>query len=32
MKNTLTNETCAAMTSNYHEAFWKAMRGDNLAF
>lgn len=32
MKNTLTNETCAAMTSSYHEAFWKAMRGDNLAF
>lgn len=32
MKNTLINETCAAMTSNYYEAFWKAMRGNNLAF
>ena len=32
MKNTLINETCAAMTSSYHEAFWKAMRGNNLAF
>ena len=32
MKNTLINETCAAMTSSYNEAFWKAMRGNNLSF
>ena len=32
MKNTLINETCSAMTPSYNEAFWKAMRGNNLSF
>ena len=26
------NKTYAAMTSDYHDAFWKAMRGSNLAY
>lgn len=32
MKSTLINETCAAITSSYNDAFWKAMRGNNLFF
>ena len=32
MNNELMNKTCAAMTSNYHEAFWKAMHGSELAY
>ena len=30
MKNTLINETCAAMTSSYHEAFWKAFHNGTV--
>ena len=32
MNNELMNKTYAAMTSAYHDAFWKAMRGSNLAY
>ena len=32
MNNELMNKTYAAMTSDYHDAFWKAMRGSNLAY
>ena len=32
MNNDLMNKTYAAMTSDYHDAFWKAMRGSNLAY
>ena len=32
MNNELINKTYAAMTSDYHDAFWKAMRGSNLAY
>ena len=32
MNNELMNKTYAAMTSGYHDAFWKTMRGSNLAY
>lgn len=32
MNNELMNKTFAAMISDYHDAFWKAMRGSNLVY
>lgn len=32
MNNEMMNKTYAAMTSDYNDAFWKAMRGSNLAY
>ena len=32
MRNEMLNKTYAAMTSGYHEAFWNAMRGSELAY
>ena len=32
MNNDLMNKTYTAMTSVYHDAFWKAIRGSNLAY
>ena len=32
MNNEMLNKTYAAMTSDYHDAFWNAMHGSNLAY